>query len=185
MHLTRKIIPEKILSEIAHTPKGLFMFKTDSRKQFHPYEILNYTNNHTLIVPLKRTATGTHKLLDQHGYNLTNTHFIDMLSKHIGSGLEHKNTTHIQNISLKELAGEIERKIKDFGPGPKTLFIDDAHTLIPHHGVIKTLRFMDYISRSMASNFTKTIILANNKKLPKEISKFLFTRCDEVIEMPE
>ena len=180
-----KIIPENKLAEIAHSPKGLFTFKIDARNQFHPYEILNYAENPTVIVPFKRTATGTNFLLSQHGFKLNNIHYIDILSKHIGSPLEHKNTVYLQKTSLSEIHDAIEDTMNKLGLGPKTLIISDFHSIIPHYGVLKTKRFIDYLSKRMEGKMTKTMVLVNQRSLPAEISKYLFTHSIETVEIPK
>ena len=53
--LTKKIIPTQKLTRIANSQKGLFVFKTDARNQFHAYELLNFSREPKLIVPLKRS----------------------------------------------------------------------------------------------------------------------------------
>jgi len=181
----KKIIPEKKMSNIAHSAKGLFTFKTDARNQFYPYELLNYNPQPTLIVPLRRTAHGTQKLLDQHGFNIKNLHFVDIISKHIGSSLEHPNTKYLQKVKLSDIQEAIDEKMIELGPGPKTIVLEDFHVLIPHHGDLNSRRFLDYLSKKMDYHFAKTIVLTDNKRLPKEVSKFLFTRSEDVIEIPK
>ncbi len=173
------------MAEIAHSIKGIFIFKTDARNQFHPYEILNYTESPTLVVPLRRTSEGMERLLEQHGYDINNTHYIDIIAKHIDSVLEHKNTKYLQQISLKDLHEAIEDTLEGMGPGPKTLIIDDFHSIIPHKGELKTRRFIDNLSKRAEGKMTKTIILANNRRLPREVSKFLFNLSTEVFEIPK
>ena len=172
------------MSEIAHSIKGTFIFKTNARNQFHPYEILNYTENPTLIVPLRRTSEGMEKLLDQHGFNLKNTYYIDIITKHINSALENKNTKYLQQINLKDLHNEIEETLEKIGPGPKTLIIDDLHCIIPHKGELKTKRFIDRLCKRTEGKLTKTLILTNSRRLPKNVSKFLFNFSTEIIEIP-
>ena len=173
------------MSEIAHSIKGTFIFKTDARNQFHPYEILNYTENPTLIVPLRRTSEGTERLLEQHGYNLKNTYYIDIIAKHIDSALEHRNTKYMQQISLNDLHEAIEETLDRMGSGPKTLIIDDLHSIIPHKGELKTKRFIDNLSKRAEGKLTKTMILTNSRRLPKKVSKFLFNLSTEFIEIPK
>lgn len=180
-----KIIPEQTLTNIAQAPKGMFTFKTNARNQFYPYEILNYTENHTVILPFKRTATGTDILLSQHGFNLKNIHYIDILAKHIGSPLEHKNTKYLQKTTLSEIHDAIEETMEKLGPGPKNLILSDFHSIAPHHGTLKTQRFIDYLSKRMESKMTKTIVLVNHRALPMEISKYLFTHSEKIIEIPK
>ncbi len=182
--MTRKIVPAAQITAIAHAPKGLFFFKTDARNQFYPYEILNYSSTPTVILPLRRTSTGMSYLLNQHGFNSSKVHFIDIVSKHIGSSLEHKKTKYLQQIDLNELHDAIEGYLTELGPSPKTIIIDDFHVLIPHHGDLKTRRFLDKLHKKMEQNFTKTIVLADNTKLPKEVSKYLFTSAEHVVEIP-
>jgi hypothetical protein len=181
----KKVVPEKQMDNIAHSTKGLFTFKTDARNQFYPYELLNYNTQPTLIVPLRRTAKGTEKLIDQHGFNTKNLHFIDIISKHIGSSLEHKKTKYLQEVKLNDIQEAIDAKMVELGPGPKTIVLEDFHILIPHHGDLNSRRFLDHLSKRMEYHFTKTIVLADNRKLPKEVSKFLFTRSEDVIEIPK
>lgn len=183
--MTRKIVPAAQITSIAHAPKGLFFFKTNARNQFYPYELLNYSNNPTIILPLRRTSTGMQYLLNQHGFNATNVHFIDIVSKHISSSLEHKQTKYLQHIDLNDLHDAIESYIDELGSSPKTIIIDDFHTLIPHHGDLKTRRFLDRLHKRMEQNFTKTIVLADNTKLPKEVSKYLFNSAEHVVEIPK
>lgn len=173
------------MSKIAHSQKGLFMFKTNARNQFYPYEILNYDKHPIVILPLRRTSTGMQALLDQHGFASSHVHYIDIISKHIGSSLEHKKTTYLQQVDLDDIHNAIEEKLSSLNPGPKTVIIDDFHTLIPHHGDLKTRRFLDRLHNRMRQSFTKTIVLADNAKLPKEVSKYLFTSSDDVIEIPK
>jgi len=182
--LTKKIIPTQKLTQIANSQKGLFVFKTDARNQFHPYELLNFTRNPKLIVPLSRTSRVTEKLLDQYGFDIQGASYIDILSKHINSGLTHPNTTYLHRVTLSEIHDAIVDKIKDMGPGPKTLFIDDFHSLVPHHGELNARRFIDNLSKNMEEHRTKTIVLTNHSKLPKEVSKFLLSNSEEVIEIP-
>ena len=94
--LTKKIIPTQKLTRIANSQKGLFVFKTDARNQFHAYELLNFSREPKLIVPLKRTSRVTEKLLDQHGFNIQGASYIDILSKHIMNGVHQrmKNKSH-------------------------------------------------------------------------------------------
>ncbi|GEM_PF-1088515 len=179
-----KVVPKETMMRIAHAPKGVFAFKTDARNQFYPYELLNYSPTPTIIVPLRRTATGMHTLLKQHGYDLNNVHYIDILAKHIKSPLEQKNTTYIQHINLSDLSEAIQEKVKALGSSPKTVIIDDAHILIPHHGELKTRRFLDNLTSTLHNSFTKTVVLAEHQRLPKEVSKFLFTHASDVIEIP-
>ena len=181
---SRKIIPQQKLTEIASSQNGLFVFKTDARNQFHPYELLNFANNPTLIVPLRRTSRVTERLLDQHGFNIQGAHYIDILSKHINSGLEHDRTTYLHKITLNEIQEAIVEKVEELGPGPKTLFIEDLHSLIPHHGELKTRRFIDHLTKNMEEHRTKIIVLTNHSKLPKEVSKFLFSQSQEILEIP-
>jgi len=178
------MIPEKTLSDIAFKTKGSSFFKISSNKQFHPYELLNYIPHETVILLLSRTAKNMHQLLDQHGYDLSKTHFIDLISKTIDSPFEHKNTTYTQNIDLSDLTEIIENKIKTLKPGVKTLFIDQMDNILLHNGELKTLRFIDFLKKRMDHHQTRTIFLANNKRLTKNMSKFLFTKCDEIIEIP-
>ena len=180
-----KIIPEQTLTNIAHAPKGMFTFKINARNQFHPYEILNYTENPTVILPFKRTASGTNILLSQHGFNLKNLHYIDILAKHIGSPLEHKNTKYLQKTTLSEIQTAIEDTMEKLGPGPKTLILSDFHSIAPHHGTLKTQRFIDHLSKKMEGRMTKTIVLVNHRSLPIEISKYLFTHSEEIVEIPK
>jgi hypothetical protein len=184
-YLKRKFIPEKTINNIAQSPRGTFLFKTDALNQFYPYELLNYLKHPSIIIPLRRTAAGMHHMLHQHGFNLKDAHFIDFVSKHINSPLEHKKTTYLQKISLKELVEETEKKAKALSKGPKTLFIDDIHLLVPHYGELKTRRFLDYFSKRMQNHMTKVIILADHRKLPKQVSKFLYCGCNEIIEIPK
>ena len=181
---TRKIISQKKLTEIAHTLGGLYVFKTDARNQFHPFELLNFTSNPKLIVPLRRTSRVTEKLLDQHGFNVQGAHYVDILSKHINSGLEHKRTTYLHKITLNDIHEAIINKVTELGPGPKTLFIEDLHSLIPHHGELKTRRFIDHLTKDMAEHRTKIIVLTNHSRLPKEVSKFLLSNSQEMLEIP-
>ena len=183
-YLKKTFIPEKTIANISHTHRGTFLFKTDALNQFYPYELLNYLKHPSIIIPLRRTATGMHHLLDQHGFNLSNTHFIDFVSKHIDSPLTHQKTTYLQKISLKQLIEETEKKAKSLSKGPKTLFIDDIHLLVPHYGELKTRRFLDYLTKRMQNHMTKVVVLADHRKLPKQVSKFLHTTCDEIIEIP-
>jgi hypothetical protein len=179
----KKIIPEQKMADIAHSLKGVYTFKTNSRNQFYPYELLNYTKNYTLIVPLRRTARGQEILLNQHGYDLRKTYYIDILSKHINSSLEHKNTKYLHQTNLKELHDEILEQLDNMGNCPKTLIIDDIHSLIPHHGELKTRRFLDNLTNNAEKKLTKTILLTDHKKLPTEVSKFLFHRSNEILEL--
>ena len=176
------MIPEKKLSEIAFTQKGSFFFKTSPKNQFKPYEILNYIPHESLIIPLNRTSKNMHSMLNQHGYDLSKTHFIDIISKNINSPFTHKNTTYLQTINLENLSATIEKKINSLKPGTKTLIIDKIENLILHHGELKTLRFLDFIKKRMEYRNTRTIFLANNRKLTRNISKFLFNNCQEIIE---
>lgn len=182
--MKRKIIPKKKLTDIAHAQNGLFVFKTDARNQFHPYELLNFTGEPKLIVPLRRTSRVTEKLLDQHGFNVHGAHYIDILSKHINSSLEHPRTTYLHKVTLTEIHDAIIDKVKRLGPGPKTLFIEDLHSLIPHHGELKTRRFIDHLTKEMEEHRTKTIVLTNHSRLPKEVSKFLLSNSQEMLEIP-
>ncbi len=179
----KKIIPEQKMADIAHSLKGVYTFKTNSRNQFYPYELLNYTNTHTLIVPLRRTARGQEILLDQHGYDLSKTQYIDILAKHINSSLEQKNTKYLHQTSLKELHDEILEQLDSMGNCPKTLIIDDLHALIPHHGELKTRRFLDNLTHNAEKKLTKTVLLTDHKKLPIEVSKFLFHKSNEILEL--
>ncbi len=180
----KKIVPKKELSEVADSPKGLFVFKTDVKNQFHPFELLDHDKNPTLIVPLRRTSRVTERLLDQHGFHIRDAHYIDILSKHIDSSLTHDRTTYLHKTSLKEIHAAIEAKIKDFGPGPKTLIIEDLHSLSPHHGSLNTKRFIDHLSKTMDENMTKTVVLTNHAKTPIDVSKFLLGNSEKIIEKP-
>ncbi len=172
------------MTDIAHNPKGFFTFKTSPRAQFHPYELLNYTNQETIILQLKRTSEGMHKILNQHGFNTNKVHYIDIISKHVGSALENKNTTYLQKTDLTELVEKIEEKIKKLKPSPKNFFISDIHTLLINHGELKTKRFLDHLSNKLHQNFTKTIVLADHSRISKNIAKFLFNKSEKIIEKP-
>ena len=182
--LTKKIIPTQKLTKIANSQKGLFVFKTDARNQFHAYELLNFSREPKLIVPLKRTSRVTEKLLDQHGFNIQGASYIDILSKHINSSLEHPRTTYLHKVTLTEIHDAIIDQIKKMGPGPKTLFIDELHSLIPHHGELNTRRFIDNLSKNMEEYRTKTVVLTNHSRLSKDVSKFLLSNSEEILEIP-
>ena len=70
------------------------------------------------------------------------------------------------------------------GPGPKTLFIDELHSLIPHHGELNTRRFIDNLSKNMEEYRTKTVVLTNHSRLSKDVSKFLLSNSEEILEIP-
>ena len=151
----------------------LLSFLVNKKKAKGSYVAVSKPYNHTV------------SLLKSKDINIGNIHFIDCLTKSLGSkDIKAKNCVFIESPAhLTELGIALHDYFTSSGEKNRFLYIDSISSLLIHNSIDAVLKFVHYVTGKMRVFGFNGMLLAlhgeTDRKLIPQLSQF----CDKVIRL--
>ncbi len=174
------MIKEGDLAGLPHD--GILTINTKTVESHLPaYDILHSLHTDGMCLVVNRTSYNLRNMIAHRGINTDKLFFIDTVSRAIQSPFTIQNCEYLAHAKdLTKLAAAIENVKSKLPAGDKFLVIDSLHDLVYQHKEKTMLEFMDFLSKRLRLLRIKTIIIADKRRLGKNIKKKLEEISDKI-----
>ncbi|OYT55197.1 MAG: hypothetical protein B6U72_00150 [Candidatus Altiarchaeales archaeon ex4484_2] len=139
-----------------------------------------------LYITIQRPHTNLMKLFRKQGINADKVCFIDAASSAAEeTGEETENCTYVpKELNINDLTRATYRMLPDIKGEKKFLFLDSITTLMLYQPLSETLRFAEFLTRTLRKTDLSAIIMNVGSEFSKEnFIKDIVFQCDEIIEI--
>jgi len=151
----------------------LLSFLVNTKKSKGSYVAVSKPYNHTV------------RLLKSKDINTGNIHFIDCLTKSLGSkATKTKNCVFIESPAhLTELGIALHDYFTSSGEKNRFLYIDSISSLLIHNSIDTVLKFVHYVTGKMRVFGFNGMLLSLHEEKDKKLVPHLSQFCDKVIHL--
>ena len=151
----------------------LLSFLVNTKKSRGSYVAVSKPYNHTI------------SLLKHRDINTDNIHFIDCLTKSLGSkATKTKNCVFINSPAhLTELGIALHDYFTSSGEKNRFLYIDSISSLLIHNNIDTVLKFVHYVTGKMRVFGFNGMLLSLHEEKDKKLVSHLSQFCDKVIHL--
>src|SRR3989338_674643 len=151
----------------------LLRFLVNTKKSKGSYVTVSKPYNHTI------------SLLKNMDINTDSIHFIDCLTKSLGSKtIKAKNCVFIESPAhLTELGIALHDYFTSSGEKNRFLYIDSISSLLIHNSIDTVLKFVHYVTGKMRVFGFNGMLLSLHEEKDKKVISHLSQFCDKVIHL--
>ncbi len=158
------------------------LINANTSKKIYAYNVLDLVYRDIIFLAISHPAHNILTTLDRLEIR-NNIHFIDAVSKRIGSKISVDGCEYLSTSDYNEVLKTIEKIVQSKGLQENVLFVDAMHHWLLQGDAETAMRFIDFLHKRLRVLRLNSIFLVDLEKLHPDVRKRLEKISDKVVSV--